>query len=161
MYFLVVVRTSACLLFRRRNTMNMCHECLPLCPPLWPFGLQPTRLFCPWNFFGKSTSVDCHFLLQGIFPIQGRVFLSHTLLFSKYKLYLFMCPMFLRMYRQRSIRFQQNDLESFAGFYLLYFCISCVSCITGGFFTTEPSGKPWTCFIAKNKNPSIYVYYRF
>ena len=30
-----------------------------------------TRLLCPQNFPGKNTGVSCHFLLQGIFPIQG------------------------------------------------------------------------------------------
>ena len=35
-----------------------------------PHGLQPTRLLRPWDFPGKSTRVDCHFLLQGIFPTQ-------------------------------------------------------------------------------------------
>ena len=30
-----------------------------------------TRLLCPWDFPGNSTGVDCHFLLQGIFPTQG------------------------------------------------------------------------------------------
>ena len=38
---------------------------------LLPHGLQPTRLLCPWAFPGNSPRVDCHFLLQGIFPIQG------------------------------------------------------------------------------------------
>ena len=33
-------------------------------------GLQPTKLLCPWDFPGKNTGVGCHFLLQGIFPIQ-------------------------------------------------------------------------------------------
>ena len=33
-------------------------------------GLQPTRLLSPWGFPGKNTGVDCHFLLQGIFPTQ-------------------------------------------------------------------------------------------
>ena len=28
-----------------------------------PHGLQPTRLFCPWDFPGKSTGVGCHCLL--------------------------------------------------------------------------------------------------
>ena len=37
---------------------------------LQPYGLQPTRLHCPWDFPGKNTGVDCHFLLQGIFPTQ-------------------------------------------------------------------------------------------
>ena len=30
-----------------------------------------TRLLCPWDFPGNSTGVDCHFLLQRIFPTQG------------------------------------------------------------------------------------------
>ena len=38
---------------------------------LRPHGLYPTRLLCPWDFPGNSTGVDCHFLLQGIFPNQG------------------------------------------------------------------------------------------
>ena len=28
-------------------------------------GLQPAKLFCPWNSPGKNTGVGCHFLLQG------------------------------------------------------------------------------------------------
>ena len=40
--------------------------------PLWPYGLKPTRLLCPWDFPGKNTGVDGHtLLLQGIFPTQG------------------------------------------------------------------------------------------
>ena len=42
--------------------------CLTL---LRPHGLEPARLLCPWDFPGKNTEVDCHFLLQGIFPTQG------------------------------------------------------------------------------------------
>ena len=38
---------------------------------LWPRGLQPTRLLCPWNSSGKNTGVGCHALLHGIFPTQG------------------------------------------------------------------------------------------
>ena len=29
------------------------------------------RLLSPWDFPGNSTGVDCHFLLQWIFPTQG------------------------------------------------------------------------------------------
>ena len=29
-----------------------------------PRGLKPTRLLHPWDFPGKNTGVDCHFLLQ-------------------------------------------------------------------------------------------------
>ena len=38
---------------------------------LWPHGVLTTRLLCPWDSPGKNTGVDCHFLLQGIFPTQG------------------------------------------------------------------------------------------
>ena len=38
---------------------------------LWPHGLQPARLFCPWDFPGKNTGMGCRFLLQGIFQTQG------------------------------------------------------------------------------------------
>ena len=34
-------------------------------------SLQLTRLLCPWNFPGKNTGLDCHYLLQGFFPTQG------------------------------------------------------------------------------------------
>ena len=37
---------------------------------LWPDGLQPTRLLCPWDSPGKNTGVGCHALLQGIFPTR-------------------------------------------------------------------------------------------
>ena len=33
--------------------------------------MQPTRLFCPWDFPGKNTGMGCHFLLQGNFLTQG------------------------------------------------------------------------------------------
>ena len=33
-------------------------------------GLQPTRLFRPWDFPGENTEAGCHFLIQGIFPTQ-------------------------------------------------------------------------------------------
>ena len=38
---------------------------------LWPHGLLPTRLLCPWNFPGKNTERGCRFLFQGIFSTQG------------------------------------------------------------------------------------------
>ena len=37
---------------------------------LWPYGLYPTRLLCPWDSV-KNTGVGCRALLQGIFPPQG------------------------------------------------------------------------------------------
>ena len=38
---------------------------------LQPHGLQPSRILCPRDFPGENTGVVCHFLLQGIFPMQG------------------------------------------------------------------------------------------
>jgi len=38
---------------------------------LQPHGLWPTRILCPWDFSGKNIGVGYHFLLQGIFLIQG------------------------------------------------------------------------------------------
>ena len=38
---------------------------------LWPPGLQPARLLCPWDSPGKNTGVGCCALLQGIFPTKG------------------------------------------------------------------------------------------
>ena len=31
----------------------------------------PSTVLCPWDFPCENTGVGCHFLLQGIFPIQG------------------------------------------------------------------------------------------
>ena len=38
---------------------------------LRPHGPQPTRLPCPWSSPGKNSRVGGHFLLQGIFLMQG------------------------------------------------------------------------------------------
>ena len=33
--------------------------------------MDPVRLLCPWDSPGKNTGVDCHALLQQVFPTQG------------------------------------------------------------------------------------------
>ena len=38
---------------------------------LWPHGLEPAKLLCPWNSPSKNTGVGCHSLLQEIFLTQG------------------------------------------------------------------------------------------
>ena len=56
------------------NLYQYCYCCLVAksCPAiLWPHGLQPARLLCPWDVPGKNNGVSCHFLLQGIFLTQG------------------------------------------------------------------------------------------
>ena len=49
----------------------LCAVCSVVFNSLRPYGLQPTRLFCPQDSSGKNTGVGCHALLQGIFPTQG------------------------------------------------------------------------------------------
>ena len=51
-------------------TYNESVSCWVVSDFLRVYGLQPTRLLCPWDSPGKNTGVDCHFRFQGIFPIQ-------------------------------------------------------------------------------------------
>ena len=53
-----------CVCVHTRVSMNK-HACSVMSNSLWPHGLQPTRLICPWDFSGKSTGVACHCLLLG------------------------------------------------------------------------------------------------
>ena len=46
-------------------------SCWMVSDSLWPHGLQPTRLLCPWDSPGKNTGVGCHAFLQGILSTQG------------------------------------------------------------------------------------------
>ena len=52
-------------------TLSESVRCSAMFDSLWPHGLQPARLLCPWGSPGKNTGVGCHFLLQGIFLTQG------------------------------------------------------------------------------------------
>ena len=60
------------------HTLWKCISCSVMSDSLWPHGLQPTRLLCPWDSPGipgvdclENTGVGCHALLQGVFPTQG------------------------------------------------------------------------------------------
>ena len=44
---------------------------LQLYSTLQPYGLQPTRLLCPWDSPGEDPGVGCHALLQGNLPDPG------------------------------------------------------------------------------------------
>ena len=57
----------------RPQTLPGCSFVQSLSRPdsLQPRGLSPARLLCPGDSPGKNTGVGSHFLLQGIFPIQG------------------------------------------------------------------------------------------
>ena len=58
------------LVYERMAIIGVSAVCLVMSDSMWSLGLEPARLLCPWNFPGKNTAVDCHFLFQGIFPIQ-------------------------------------------------------------------------------------------
>ena len=45
---------------------HLLFSCQVVSDSLRPHGLQPARLFCPWDFPGKKTGAGCHFLLQHI-----------------------------------------------------------------------------------------------
>ena len=49
----------------------MYAKLLQSCLTIWPYGLQPARLLCPWDSLGKNTGVGCHALLQGVFLTHG------------------------------------------------------------------------------------------
>ena len=49
--------------------MLSCFNCIRLFETPWT--MLPARFLCPWDSPGKNTGVDCLFLLQGIFQIQG------------------------------------------------------------------------------------------
>ena len=42
----------------------------------WPNGLQPTQLFRPWDFPGKSTGVGCHCLIIHYIPVLVHLILT-------------------------------------------------------------------------------------
>ena len=44
-----------------------CFSHFQLLSTLWTVA----RVLCPWESPGKNTGMDCHALLQGIFPTQG------------------------------------------------------------------------------------------
>ena len=58
-------------LYMQNKIENISISCSVMSEPLWPHGLSPARLRCPWELTGKNTGVGCHFLLQGVFPTQG------------------------------------------------------------------------------------------
>ena len=45
-------------------------SCSVMSGSLWPHGLEPSSLLCPWNSPGQNTGVSCHSLLQEIFLTQ-------------------------------------------------------------------------------------------
>ena len=50
-----------------RGQSEVAQSCPTLCDPM---DCSLIRFLRPWDFPGKSAGVDCHVLLQGIFPTQ-------------------------------------------------------------------------------------------
>ena len=46
---------------------------------LWPHGLQPTRLLCPWGSPGKNIGIGCHALLHWGSSLESNPCLLHLL----------------------------------------------------------------------------------
>ena len=44
--------------------------CSVMSDSVWSYGLQPTRLLCPWDSPSKNTGMVSHSLLQGVFSTQ-------------------------------------------------------------------------------------------
>ena len=57
--------------FTQLTKLKVSVNCSVMSNSSQPHGLQPSSLLCSWNSPGKNTGVDCHALLQGIFPTQG------------------------------------------------------------------------------------------
>ena len=55
---------------------SIVQSCLTLCDPMDYVARQAP--LCSWNFPGKNTGVDCHFLLQGIFPRRSSLSRDQT-----------------------------------------------------------------------------------
>ena len=53
---------------RSCNYIFACQITSVVSDSLRPYGLQPSRLLCPWDRPGKNTGVGYHALIQGIFP---------------------------------------------------------------------------------------------
>ena len=65
----------------------VCTKLLQLCLTLWPHGLWPARLLCPWDSPGKNTGVGCHALFQGIFPPRDQTCISYVSCIGRQVLY--------------------------------------------------------------------------
>ena len=69
-----IKESDVCKISTGFNSLYMVYICCccsvaKLCPALLqPHGLQTARLLCPWDFPGKNTRMDFHFLLWEIFP---------------------------------------------------------------------------------------------
>ena len=113
---------------------------------LWPHGLQPARLLCPWDSPGKNTGVGSHAHFQ-VFPTQG---LNPGLPHYRWILY--------QLRHQGSPRILEWEADPFSRGTSRPKDWPRVSCLAGGFLTNwasrEASITDYLTFICSRK-PNI------
>ena len=67
---LKIICSSFCRWEKPSQSHDWARAAARSCPTLCN-SMEPTRLLCPWDFPGKNTGADCHFLHQGNLPDSG------------------------------------------------------------------------------------------
>ena len=62
---------SVCQLKNKKAQHESCASCSVVPDSLWPHGLQPARLLCPWDSPGKNTGAGCRASSRGSSFTQG------------------------------------------------------------------------------------------
>ena len=66
---IILIYTNMCICLHIYHSHCLqAQACPALCDSM---DCWPTMLLCPWDLSSKNIRVDCHILLQGIFPTQG------------------------------------------------------------------------------------------
>ena len=123
---------------------------------LWLYGLQPTRLLCPWDPPGKNTGVGSHSLLQGIFLTQGQTWVSwitgkfFTILATR-KEYLNRNQMIWLETRFRHICDSEKNHRIFSEFQFL------LSVLSTSKEHHENQMGPWVCMCECKHYKSFYI----
>ena len=108
--------------FCQSIALLLLFSCSIMSALLQPHRLQPTRLFCPWDFLGKITGMGYHFFLQGIFQPRDRTHVSpspalqaHSLLLGNFEAlhghYCQLVPAHLSKIQMTVLNKLTNDME--------------------------------------------------
>ena len=65
----------------------VCEVASVVSDALWPYGLQHTRLLCPWDFPSKYTRIGCHSLFRGSSWLRDATHVSCISHIGKWVLY--------------------------------------------------------------------------
>ena len=146
-----------------KKSESVSHSVVP--NSLWPHGLSPARLLCPWNSPVKNTGGGCYSLLQRIFPTQGS---NPGLLHCRQIHYLLLL---YQLSHQESARILEWVAFPFSSRSSQNRNWTGVSCITGRFFTnwavrealigfchSDRNRIGWCSYIYTKKNPSFFCF---